>query len=495
MNLSLANKGDTFRVYLVSFLFISLNGVLVANGFFWFSLLPLLLVIILVALFALDKLLLLAVFVTPLSVQLSDLVEGFEFDLSLPSEPLLIGILLIFFMKYLYEGKFDRKVLCHPVSIAILFNLVWICITSLTSTMPLVSLKFLAARIWFIIAFYLLATQVFRKSENIGKYAWVYIMAFMIVIGYVWVRHSSYGFFNQQAAHFVVQPFYNDHTSYGATLAMLIPVSIAFILTRGETSMIRRISLWGVLAVLLVATVFSYTRAAWVSIVGTLGVFVIIWLRIKFYYVAVLGVALMAVLFNYRSEIMLQLEQNRQDSSEDLVEHVRSISNVATDVSNLERLNRWSCAWRMFREKPMFGWGPGTYMFNYAPFQLERQKTEISTNAADMGNAHSEYIGPMAESGFVGTLSFLSIVILTITTGLRNWFRQGDRKVRILSLALLLGLITYYLHGLLNNFLDTDKASALFWGFTAAIVAIDIYHRRPVEESVQEQDSGLEGSK
>ena len=492
MNLSLANKGETFWIYLVSFLFIALNVVLIANEFFYLSIIPLILVVLLVAIFALDKLLLLAVFVTPLSVQLSDLIEGYEFDLSLPSEPLLIGILLIFLMKYLYEGKFDKKVLYHPVSIAIFFNLIWIGITSMTSTMPLVSVKFLAARIWFIVAFYLLASQMFRKFENIGKYTWVYILAFLIVVGYAWVRHGRYGFFSQQAAHFVVQPFYNDHTSYGATLAMLIPLSIAFILTGGETSMLRRISLWVVLAILLIATVFSYTRAAWVSIVAALGVFMIVWLRIKFFYVAVLGVAVMTVLYSYRSEIMLQLEQNRQDSSEDLMEHVKSISNVATDASNLERLNRWSCAWRMFKEKPLFGWGPGTYMFNYAPFQLERQKTEISTNSANLGNAHSEYIGPLAESGFVGTLSILSIVILTTITGLRNWFKSRDRKVKILSLALLLGLITYYLHGLLNNFLDTDKASALFWGYTAAIVAIDIYHRS--EGPGQKKIAGGEGT-
>ena len=116
-------------------------------------------------------------------------------------------------------------------------------------------------------------------------------------------------------------------------------------------------------------------------------------------------------------------------------------------------------------------------MFQYAPFQLEREKTEISTNAADLGNAHSEYIGPLAESGILGSISFLAIVIYTIITGFRNWTRVRNRKVRILSLSLLLGLVTYYLHGLLNNFLDTDKASALFWAFTAAIVAIDVYHR------------------
>jgi len=38
-------------------------------------------------------------------------------------------------------------------------------------------------------------------------------------------------------------------------------------------------------------------------------------------------------------------------------------------------------------------------------------------------------------------------------------------------------LITYYAHGLMNNFLDTDKASVPFWGFTAMIVALDFYSR------------------
>jgi hypothetical protein len=37
-----------------------------------------------------------------------------------------------------------------------------------------------------------------------------------------------------------------------------------------------------------------------------------------------------------------------------------------------------------------------------------------------------------------------------------------------------LGLITYYLHGFLNNFLDMDKASAPFWGFTAIISVLSI---------------------
>lgn len=199
-------------------------------------------------------------------------------------------------------------------------------------------------------------------------------------------------------------------------------------------------------------------------------------LRIRFSFLLVLGVILSLFIYSYRNDIIIKLEQNRQDASKVLTEHVKSISNVATDASNLERLNRWSCAWRMFKEKPIFGWGPGAYMLQYAPFQISRERTIISTDFGNVGNAHSEYIGPLAESGLFGTLTFIWIVIAAILTGLRTYHNTRSKYVKTFVLSVLLGLSTYLIHGLLNNFLDTDKASALFWGFIAILVAVDLYH-------------------
>jgi hypothetical protein len=54
-------------------------------------------------------------------------------------------------------------------------------------------------------------------------------------------------------------------------------------------------------------------------------------------------------------------------------------------------------------------------------------------------------------------------------------------------LAALAGLVTYYIHGLLNNFLDTDKISVPFWGFTAMIVAIDIISRKKEDTHVRNE--------
>ena len=179
----------------------------------------------------------------------------------------------------------------------------------------------------------------------------------------------------------------------------------------------------------------------------------------------------------FRTEIIMSLETNRQDSSSDFSEHVQSISNISSDASNLERLNRWNSAFRMFDERPFFGWGPGTYSLLYAPFQHSVDKTTISTNAGDRGNAHSEYIGPLAESGLLGSLTFLLIVITVIYKGSRLYLTAENREVRLISMGLLLGLITYFVHGTLNNFLDTDKASVPFWGFIAMLTAMEVYHK------------------
>jgi len=211
-------------------------------------------------------------------------------------------------------------------------------------------------------------------------------------------------------------------------------------------------------------------------------VLIIVLLRIRFHIIVIFSFVFFALIFNQLEELTYQMGKNKQQSSANISEHMQSISNITNDDSNLERLNRWSCAWRMFLEKPVFGWGPGTYMFQYAPFQVVREKTTISTNMADRGNAHSEYLGPLSESGVFGMLSILAVVVITLVTGFKTYWKLKERKHKILLLSALLGLITYYIHGLLNNFLDTDKASAPFWGFTAIIVAFDIYFIRPEEE-------------
>lgn len=475
----------------LAILYTIVSTIFLANQWYYLSLLPFLLLILYFAVFAADKLVYLVVFFVPISLPLELYAPSLGFNLQLPTEPILAGLLLLFVLRLLYDRNFNRQVLLHPISLAIYFNLIWIIVTVFASSMPLVSFKFLISRLWFVIPFYFLGTQLFVKKRNIRSFVWAYIPMMLVVVGYAISRLVPLGLFNQQGAHLSANPFFNDHTSYGCILAMLLPFAIGIALTP-KYSLPLRLLCWVVVFVLAFALLLSYSRAAWISIIVVLGVLLFVTFKVKFRIFAIgLGV-LAALLYFNRTEILLRLENNHQDSSKDLAKHIESISNISTDDSNVERLNRWESAFRMFKERPVFGWGPGTYMFQYAPFQLSYEKTSISTNEGTRGNAHSEYIGPLSESGVFGCLSFVLLGIVTLYTGIKLYFRSaGHRSTRILLLSATLGLITYYVHGALNNFLDTDKASCLFWGYTAMIVALDVYHVRKFEEASKAESPAL----
>ncbi len=403
------------------------------------------------------------------------------FDMYLPTEPLLFGLLVVFLLKVLAERKFNKELLLHPVSQVIYLNLFWILVTSITSTMPVVSFKLLLTRIWFIVGFYFLAMKIFEKEQNFEKYVWLYVLPLYIVVAYAWSRHLGYGLWNREAAHYVVNPFYKDHTSYGAALAMFIPFLLGFSLHIYKNHKLKFFSIV-TLAMLLMAFVLSYSRAAWLSTFIAAGVWLIIKLRIKFKPLLITFISVIAFFFAFQTQILMFLERNSDESSTNIMTHISSMSNITTDASNLERINRWSCAIKMFEEKSIFGYGPGTYMFKYGPYQITEERTIISTNAGDGGNAHSEYLGPLSESGVLGLLTFMLILGMVIYTAVKTYTRLEDKRLKTIILCALLGLITYYVHGFLNNFLDTDKISAPFWGFTAMIVFIDIQSRKALKE-------------
>jgi len=467
-------------VYGLTALFLIANLYLVLQkDMFWLFLLPLGLIVFYYYLVSLDKVVLLITFLTPFAVNISNLEMGL--GVSLPTEPMMFGVLLMFIANLIFENKYDKRLSNHPISYVIYMGLLWMLLTAFTSELPVVSFKFIVSRLWFVVPFYFLAALIFSKLENIRKFLWLYLSALVGVILYTLAVHSQYGF-NEEAGHWVMSPFYNDHTAYGAALAMFVPVVIGFIFYPGSSKTSRMFAVIALL-ILIAGLFFSYGRAAWLSVIAAFGVFVLIIFRIKFYWVAIATIVFVGGFVLFQQQIFDKLEKNKQDSSENFVEHIRSMSNISSDASNLERINRWQAAIRLYDERPVLGWGPGTYQFVYAPFQRSKEKTIISTNLGDMGNAHSEYLGPLAEMGIPGMLLVILLMIFVIYTGLRV-YRKGDREVKFLSLMATLGLVTYYTHGVLNNFLDSDKLSVPFWGFIAIIVALDTYHLK--EETTEE---------
>ena len=396
-----------------------------------------------------------------------------DMSLSVPSEPLMIMFCVIFIFQELLMRSYDSRLLKHPITIILFISLAWMAFTSAVSLRVMESFKYTANRLWYVIPFYYATLQSFSgKTKNIKYFYWAYAISLGIIIAFT--SHKTFNSFGDlQMLHRVMRPFYNDHTAYGCVIAFFLPMA-AYFSFKPKQVLWKRVAAIVLLGLLVMGLWLSYCRAAWLSVIGALFVYVLIRLGVRIKWMVFAVAVLVGLFFAFKGDIMYNLGKNSQDSSFTFSDQVKSISNISTDASNLERINRWSCAFRMWKNQPITGVGPGAYQFVYGPYQKREQMTIISTNDGNMGNAHSEYIGALCEQGVPGAIFVLLLFIVTFLTGDKIWRRAIDREKAHLALVLAVSLFTYYVHGMLNNFLDTDKLSVPFWAFTAAIVALDL---------------------
>ncbi|MBK9283870.1 MAG: O-antigen ligase family protein [Sphingobacteriaceae bacterium] len=444
--------------------------------FYQFNMIPVAVIMAYIAIFHLQRLVFFLAFATPLSISLKELHITEALDMSLPSEPIMIVIMLLYIFNDISFGITDKKFFKHPITILILIQLSWILITSFTSSDVVVSVKFLISRLWFVFSCYVIMPILFKNRDNIIRFVLCYGSGLLIVVIITTIKHAAFNF-NDKASDWIVSPFYNDHTAYGAALAMFFPVTFGILLMK-NISPITRIYTLCLFLVFSLGLVLSFARASWLSLVICVGILFTLALGFKFRTLLISFIIIGSLFYAFQTEILIALGRNNTDAEGGFANNIESVTNISTDASNLERLNRWSCAIRMFEDKPLMGWGPGTYMFKYAPYQLSREKTIISTNFGTNGNAHSEYLGPLAEQGILGLVIMLVLLLYTTSLGYKLTYSLQDRDDKILLISIFVGIMSYLIHGFLNNFLDTDKLSLPFWAYLAVLVTMDIYYTK-----------------
>jgi O-antigen ligase len=459
-------KTKTLFIVAALLLFLALSGLFIWQDLAVLTLFPLGFLGIYFALFETEKLFLSLAFLTPLSINIEEYTNAF--GLFVPTEPLLFGLMLWLSALQIKKAFLPAHLWKSPLIWAILIYFAWLLVSAITSSHPIVSLKFILARLWFIVPMLFFGSYFFQKRKNRLIFIWLFIVASVIVILYTLIHHSFYGF-GEKEGHWVMSPFFKDHTIYGAIVALILPLAVGLYVYKKHDPLLQ-LTLIGLITIILIGLVLSYTRAAWLSVLASVGIAFLLYYKISWKplaAIAVLGIG--GVLYKW-DNIQMELERNKYEhTTEAFDERLQSAANISTDASNLERINRWSCAMEMFKQRPIVGYGPGTYAFEYAPFQRPENLTIISTNFGDMGNAHSEYLGALAETGSIGLLTFLSLVFFIFYTGIQLYFRipKSYKEDRIIIMSSIMALSTYFIHAFLNNYLDTDKAAVPIWGICA----------------------------
>lgn len=455
------------------FLILILTGIYFQNYFV--ALTPFALVFFWLLINQTKEILFFMVLCVPLSIQVNNVGGGM--GMTFPTEPVFLLVMFGLVAKLFDGSTFDKNILKSGLTLIIAGIIFWDIVCTIGSSMPLVSLKFLLSRILYVFVIYLLFSEFFKDKKSIIKFVWLLATGIFILSIYTLYNHSKGGF-TRGFAYAAMQPLMPDHGMYAALVSFIIPPLIVigiwgFYL---KQNIILRIIAFLLAVFLSIAVILSYTRAAWLSLIGAtaISIFIILGFRFRSFLAGI--ILLFAIYFYIQSDVQTELSRNKQGSADDIEQHVSSITNVSTDPSNLERLNRWNCAKRMFNERPILGWGPGTYVFQYAPFQVSSELTIISTNAGDLGNVHSEFLRPLSETGLIGFLLWILMILYSFYLGFRVFSKSKNNELKFLSLAIISGLSTYFIHGVVNNYSEFDKLAVPLWGFLAALVSLNSYH-------------------
>lgn len=252
------------------------------------------------------------------------------------------------------------------------------------------------------------------------------------------------------------RPFFPEHGTYSAYLAMLLP--LALLLSVGRTGRARWFYASGALSIAL-GIVFSFTRAAWISLAVVLPLAFGIWIARhrsprQLWIPALVFLVVLVVLVG-------------SGALDPFSRHAGSVVDPE-NVSNLERLNRWIAAVEMAKDRPALGVGYGGYAASYPVY---RRKLIITEMAHQYMGPHSEPLRLLSETGILGLIAALWLLGAAGALGF-TMIRHGSPGTSLIALGLVAGLATYVVHGVFNTYLAVDKVAVPFWSGLGALAGL-----------------------
>lgn len=412
-------------------------------------------------------------------------ISFLSLEISFPTEFITLILIITLGSVLFINEKFNKNIILHPISILLIIDLCCTLFATSFSVMHLVSFKRLLLKAAYISIFYFLFSHWYSNSTK--KYSLYFLYAIGLIYPiYNTFKWHSFQDFSVASSFAMCQPFYSDHTIYGACLAFILPFLGAWLYYRKNESRVLYLSVFLLTLVIVTAEILSYSRASWISLMAVALFGLLLRFKIKIsHIITTISLLFLVVFFNYETiYTSLKQQDSKVHTEENISDHLGSVTNLQTDASNLERINRWTCAVRMFNEKPFTGFGPGTYQFEYGKFQSVDIMTRISTHDGKKGNAHSEYLTYLSEYGIFGFITFLILVFYSLHIGLKSYYYfKDDINKKVIIFGALSGLITFYVHGVFNTFIDSEKMAVLVYGSLSILVIYDLKRR---ELSVKE---------
>jgi len=323
-----------------------------------------------------------------------------------------------------------------------------------------------------------LSQQVLRRSSQARKLAVIFsvygaaVAAFALVQGIApngklyWVREPHLGGWNYGP--------YVNHNHYAGLMELLVPIPLVLALTRLAEDKERIAA--AIVAAVMVGTLFlSGSRGGMLAILVELAVLAVVLFRHKRGLRTVVGVAAFAIVL---VSLLAWL------GGKELTARVSSISKESkSEISGGMRTSIYRDTVHMFRQRPVLGWGLGTFPVVFPKFR------SFYTNFF-VNEAHNDFLQLLAETGIAGfaiMLWFLVVAYRQASTKMANWMTDVSGAV---TLACMVGITGILVHSLVDFNLQIPANAALFYVFCTLAAAPPLYQRSRKRKPATPSDEG-----
>ena len=466
---TLLSAQQTFNIFAV-FTLASIWAALISDNMLFYAL-PLAPVFALFVIFFFKQTFLLLLFFLPLSLEYE--VSG-SLATDLPTEPLMIGLMLVTFFYFLANPKqLKRSFLNHQIILLLGLHVAWIAITMLFSQVFIVSFKFLLAKTWYISTFLFLSHLFFKRHKDFKPAFWAIVVPLTFVIFYTVIRHAAKDF-DFHEANRVMSPFFRNHVNYAVMLAVFLPY-LFFARKWYKEGSIERLVLYSLIGIFFVGILLAMTRSAYVAVLAMPFFYVLVQKKLMRFvaWSSVIGLIFMIIAL-FASNYYLDLAPDFDTTiyHDEFDKHLMATFE-GKDVSFMERIYRWVAASQMVQDRWFLGFGPGNFYNFYQSYTVSSFETYVSDNP-EMSGVHNYFLMIMVEQGMIGFCLFFGLCISLFVKGEDIYHKLKDEKDKAFVMAIMLSLMAIVLNILMSDLIEVDKIGSLFFINIAMLVNQDI---------------------
>jgi O-antigen ligase len=243
---------------------------------------------------------------------------------------------------------------------------------------------------------------------------------------------------------------YSNHAHYAGLMEMLVPFPLVLAMAGFSPSPMR--GLYSFAAVIMSSTIFlSKSLGGIVAFAVELGVLAILSARGRHTRRQVASLALFCLLLLF---CLMLLRPSG------LWERLTQLQDPLDKTHAASRITIVEDSFKMVRQRPLLGWGFGTFPIVYPSFRSFY--TDLAVNAA-----HNDFVELLVETGLLGFALMVAFVYLLYRTGIHRVEHWRDDPRTGTRLAALVGCTGLLVHSFFDFNLQIPANAALFFALAA----------------------------